>query len=79
MKYRQKIEDLSRRSSAGGDIRTIDLTSIFPDPDGVIGLPGRWASRPFAILASSFKAVILSDADTVFLQDPSCFSKNLVL
>ena len=65
------IEDLSRTSSTGGDIRTIDLTTIFPDPDGVIGFPGRWASRPFAILASSFKRVILSDADTVFLQDPS--------
>lgn len=65
------IEDLSRKSSTGGDIRMIDLTTIFPDPDGVIGLPGRWASRPFAILASSFKRVILSDADAVFLQDPS--------
>ena len=26
--------------------------------------------RPFAILASSFKKVILADADTIFLQDP---------
>ena len=65
------IEDFSLRSTAGGGIRMIDLTTIFPDPDGVINLPGRWASRPFAILASSFKRVILSDADAVFLQDPS--------
>jgi hypothetical protein len=65
------IEDFALRSSAVGDIRMIDLTTIFPDPDGVIELPGRWASRPFAVLASSFKMVILTDADSIFLQDPS--------
>ena len=35
-----------------------------------MGMPGGWALRPFAILASSFKKVILTDADTVFLQNP---------
>ena len=34
-------------------------------------MPGGWALRPFAILASSFKKVILCDADTIFLQDPA--------
>jgi hypothetical protein len=34
-------------------------------------MPGGWALRPFAVLASSFKKVILSDADTVFIQDPT--------
>lgn len=36
-----------------------------------MNMPGGWALRPFAILASSFKRVILTDADTVFLQDPA--------
>jgi hypothetical protein len=35
-----------------------------------MGMPGGWALRPFAMLASSFK-VILTDADTIFLRDPA--------
>ena len=53
-----------------GSITTVDITEKFPDPDGLLDLPAKWATRPFAILASSFKTVILSDADTIFLQDP---------
>ena len=33
--YRQTIE----RLSSGRYIRAIDLATLFPDPDGVIGLP----------------------------------------
>jgi Mannosyltransferase putative len=65
------IDEISRNSSTGGTIRTVDIGRLFPDPGGVMKMPGGWALRPFAILASSFKKVILTDADTVFLQDPS--------
>jgi len=39
-------------------------------------MPGGWALRPFAILASSFRKVILTDADTIFLQDPALLLKE---
>ena len=42
----------------------------FPDPEHELGLPRGWAIRPFSILASSFKTVVLADADTIFLRDP---------
>jgi len=42
----------------------------FPDPEHELGLPRGWAIRPFSILASSFKTVVLADADTTFLRDP---------
>lgn len=69
--YRRAMEMISLNSSAGGTIRMIDIRNIFPDPDGLLDMPGGWALRPFAILASSFRKVILSDADTIFLQDPA--------
>ena len=56
--------------SGSGTIDIIDINNRFHDADGTLGLPGGWAMRPFAMLASSFKKVILSDADTIFLQDP---------
>jgi hypothetical protein len=62
---------ISLNSTAGGTIRTIDIRNVFPDPDGILDMPGGWALRPFAVLASSFKKVILSDADTIFLQNPA--------
>lgn len=70
IEYRQLIEEIALNSTTGGTIRTVDLHKLFPDPHGVMNMPGGWALRPFAILASSFKKVILSDADTVFLQNP---------
>lgn len=66
--YRRFIRGIELAFPDLGSISTIDVTERFPDPD--LGLPGRWASRPFSILASSFKTVILADADTIFLQDP---------
>ena len=69
--YRVFIEEIALTYPQSGTIKCVDITKKFPDPDEVLGLPGGWAMRPFAILASSFKTVILSDADTVFLQDPS--------
>jgi hypothetical protein len=47
--------------------RVIDISSIF---DANIWL---WALKPFAILASSFKNVILIDADVVLLSRPEFF------
>jgi len=69
--YRTFIQDIEAAFPDAGSIRTIDITQIFPDPKGLLGFPGGWAMRPFAILASSFKKVILTYADTVWMQDPS--------
>jgi len=69
-KYRTFIHDIESAFPGSGSIRTIDITQVFPDPNGLLGFPGGWAMRPFAILASSFKKVILTDADTVWMQDP---------
>jgi len=69
--YRQFIQVIQSMFPHSGFISTIDLTARFPDPDGILALRnGQWALRPFAALASSFKTVILVDADTIFLQDP---------
>jgi hypothetical protein len=69
-KYRQFIESIGSSFPNHGSIRTVDITEKFPDPKGILDLPGKWAMRPFSLLASSFKTVILTDADTIFLQDP---------
>jgi len=69
--YRTFINSLASTFSGLGSIATIDITNRFPDPDDVLGFPGGWAMRPFAALASSFQTVILTDADTMFLLDPS--------
>ena len=69
-KYRNFINALSVAFPGSGSISTVDITKKFPDPDGILGLPGGWAMRPYAILASSFKTAILADADTIFVQDP---------
>ena len=71
MEHRKALESISLNSSVGGSIRTVDVRDFFPDPDGVMDMPGGWALRPFAVLASSFQKVILSDADTIFIQDPT--------
>lgn len=68
--YRNFLHLIESVFPDSGSITTVDITEKFPDPDGLLGLPGGWAMRPFAILASSFKTVILADADTIFLQDP---------
>jgi hypothetical protein len=69
-KYRHFIDAIHLRYPNPGTIKTVDITKKFPDPDGKLGLPGAWAMRPYAILASSFKTAILADADTIFVQDP---------
>lgn len=69
--HREFIQEIDNTyATSTGSITLVDINERFPDPDGVLGLPGGWALRPFAMLASSFKKVILSDADTIFLQDP---------
>ena len=70
IEYRRFIESIGSSFPDHGSIRTVDITEKFPDPEGILDLPGRWAMRPFALLASSFKTAILTDADTIFLQDP---------
>jgi hypothetical protein len=69
-KYCDFINNLETAFPGGGSIKTVDITEKFPDPNGMLGLPGGWAMRPYAILASSFKTAILADADTIFVQDP---------
>ena len=69
-RYRNFITSLEAAFPNTGSITTVDITKKFPDPDDKLGLPGGWAMRPFAILASSFKTAILADADTIFVQDP---------
>lgn len=59
--------------SIGPDIRCIDLKGVFGDPHEQLGLPGGWAIRPFAMLASHFKEVMLADADAVLLRNPEAF------
>ena len=68
--YREFIDEIQSTYSGSGTITIININNRFLDADGTLGLPGGWALRPFAMLASSFKKVILSDADTIFLQDP---------
>ena len=68
--YRQFLEDIQAEYPNTGNITIIDINERFPDPDKVLGLPGGWAMRPYAMLASSFRKAMLIDADTVFLQDP---------
>jgi hypothetical protein len=59
------------KDNQSGVIRTLNIKDFFPDPSNAMHMPGGWALRPFAILASSFRKVILTDADTIFLQDPA--------
>lgn len=55
--------------SLGSDIKSVDITELFDD--GPLNLAqGKWAIKPFAILASRFEQVILLDSDTVMLQPP---------
>lgn len=69
-RYRNFIQFIQSAFSRPGAIVTIDITKKFPDSEGMLSLCGGSAIRPYAILASSFKTVILAEADTVFLQDP---------
>ncbi|OLL22588.1 putative alpha-1,3-mannosyltransferase MNN15 [Neolecta irregularis DAH-3] len=68
-------EDLTEQernllAGAGDNIHFIDIKQILTDPHNLIELPGMWAIKPFAILVSSFKEVVLIDADGIFLQNP---------
>ena len=68
--YREFIDEIQSTFSGTGTTTIININERFMDADGKLDLPGGWAMRPFAMLASSFKYVILSDADTIFLEDP---------
>src|SRR5579859_2707111 len=65
--YRHFINSLLSSFPSLGSISTIDITKRFPDPDGMLGLPGRWAMGYFVALVSSFKTVISTVTDTMFL------------
>jgi hypothetical protein len=59
--------------SIGPDIKCVDIQGMFEDKYDELGLPGGWAVRAFAILASSFRHAMLLDADAVLLLDPERF------
>ena len=53
----------------GPNIETLNLLDYFDNGmSGLVG--GAWAMKPFAMLASRFKKVIVLDADAVFLRAP---------
>jgi hypothetical protein len=54
-------------------IRLIDLSSLFND--SYLELRG-WEIKPFAVLASQFRHVLLMDADVLFLEKPSILFQN---
>ena len=59
----QYLRDLAQ------DVQMLNLEEHF-DEDLVSLGSGRWAAKPFAMLASSYSRTILVDADTIFLQNP---------
>ncbi|KAJ3326246.1 hypothetical protein HDV06_000122 [Boothiomyces sp. JEL0866] len=61
------------RFKAIPNTQTIDITEIF-DND-ILQMEG-WGSKPFALLASSFRNAMIIDADTVFLQSPELLFTN---
>ncbi|KAH6884555.1 mannosyltransferase putative-domain-containing protein [Thelonectria olida] len=54
----------------GRKIELLDVLTVFDDSTLKLA-EGGWAIKPFAALASQYDQVILLDADTVFLQDPT--------
>ncbi|TGO19134.1 hypothetical protein BPAE_0354g00080 [Botrytis paeoniae] len=70
LQYRSALLSLFSTHNIGA-IEFLDLTTILDDTtlqlsDGL----GRWAIKPFALLASTFEQVILVDSDAIFLQPP---------
>ena len=64
-------DDCSYLESIGPNIRTIDIEALFAGSDMAgIDRSATWAIKPFAILASRFREVILMDEDANFLMDP---------
>ncbi|KAJ3269815.1 hypothetical protein HDV01_000912 [Terramyces sp. JEL0728] len=64
-------DDLSKENQAKfkkiPNLKVIDISKIYPKELEL----NTWDMKPFAMLASSFRKVMLIDADTVFLQSPS--------
>ena len=67
--YREKL------SSLGNDIRTTDLLKMVNDTTLDLA-HGTFATKPLAMLVSSFEKVILVDADAVFIQAPEVLFKS---
>jgi hypothetical protein len=65
---RQELEKLFPK------IRLIDLSTTSLD-DSYLELRG-WEIKPFAVLASQFRHVLLMDADVLFLEKPSILFQN---
>ncbi|CAO3657949.1 unnamed protein product [Umbelopsis ramanniana] len=55
------------------NVKTVDLSQYIDDTWTQFG---GWAMKPFAILASSFSEVILSDADVFFFKKPESFLED---
>ena len=55
--------------SLGQNIETIDVTAILDNKLLKLEEVG-WATKPFAVLASTFEQILLLDADAIFLQRP---------
>ncbi|OLL26871.1 putative alpha-1,3-mannosyltransferase MNN14, partial [Neolecta irregularis DAH-3] len=70
------VQERNLLASAGDDIRFVDVKKILIDPDNLIELPGSFAIKTFSMLISSFRQVLLIDADGVFLQDPKVLFEN---
>ena len=55
--------------SLSGDLELVNLLDHFDE--SVAGLKaGRYAMKPFAVIASQFRKTILVDADVIFLHNP---------
>jgi hypothetical protein len=54
-------------------VKCYNLEGLFGDPRDEMGMPGGWAIRPFAVLGSTFRNVMMCDADAIFLRDPTSF------
>ncbi|OLL21798.1 putative alpha-1,3-mannosyltransferase MNN14 [Neolecta irregularis DAH-3] len=70
------VQERNLLANAGHDIRFVDVKKILVDPDNLIELPGSFAIKTFSMLVSSFRQVLLIDADGVFLQDPKVIFEN---
>ncbi|KAJ3090340.1 hypothetical protein HK100_007475 [Physocladia obscura] len=55
------------------DVKTVNLLEFFPEETR---LWGGWSMKPYAMLASKFRRVIILDADTLFFEDPRVILKS---
>lgn len=68
------LENRKELEKSFPNIRLIDLSTTSID-DNYLELRG-WEIKPFAVLASKFRHVLLMDADVLFLEKPSILFEN---